>query len=147
MKHPKSYDTDKKTRKRMANVHLKGSKSEVLLAHSLWNQGIRYRKNFKELPGSPDIAITKYKIAIFVDGEFWHGYDWDNKKKRLNRNKDYWIEKIEENMTRDRKNDAILKDKGWVVLHFWEKQVLKNIDYCVELVCYYIRNQKEIYKK
>lgn len=140
MKHPKSYNSDKKTRKRMSNVHLKGGKGEVLLAHALWNKGIRYRKNFKELPGSPDIAITKYKIAIFVDGEFWHGYDWENKKKRLKRNRNYWIKKIEENIQRDHRNDILLKKMDWTPLHFWEKQVLNNTDYCVEMILLHIRS-------
>lgn len=126
----------------MSNVRLKGGKAEMLLAHSLWDNGIRYRKNYKKLPGSPDIAITKYKIAIFVDGEFWHGYDWENKKKHLKRNRKYWISKIEENMARDRRNDRILQDHGWTVLHFWEKQVLKNINYCVEIVLLHIRSLK-----
>lgn len=142
MKHPKSYDTDAKTRKRMSHVHLKRGKAENKLALALWNQGVRYRRNYKKLPGSPDIAITKYQIAIFIDGEFWHGYDWENRKKRLKRNREYWIQKIEENMVRDRRDDELLEKSGWKVLHFWEKQVLKDLDYCVELVMYYIRNSE-----
>lgn len=125
----------------MSNVHLKNGKGEVILAHSLWAKGIRYRKNYKELPGSPDIAITKYKIAIFVDGEFWHGYDWKNKKEKLKRNRDYWITKIEENIARDKKNDHLLRESGWTVLHFWEKLVLKNSEYCTELICLHIRSK------
>ena len=89
----------------MSKVHLKGGRAEQLLAKSLWHQGIRYRKNYKALPGSPDIAITKSKIAIFVDGEFWHGKNWEDKKKRLKRNRDYWIQKIEENIRRDKHDD------------------------------------------
>ncbi|SPH08370.1 Very short patch repair protein [Lactiplantibacillus plantarum] len=143
MKHPKSYDTNSATRKRMSNVHLKRGKTENKLALALWHQGIRYRRNYKELPGSPDIAITKYKIAIFIDGEFWHGQDWDNRKKRLKRNRDYWIKKIEENMARDKRDDALLQEVGWLPLHFWEKTVLKNLDYCVELIQYQIRYRKE----
>ncbi|MCG0758502.1 Very short patch repair protein [Lactiplantibacillus plantarum] len=143
MKHPKSYDTNSATRKRMSNVHLKRGKTENKLALALWHQGIRYRRNYKALPGSPDIAITKYKIAIFIDGEFWHGQDWDNRKKRLKRNRDYWIKKIEENMARDKRDDALLQEVGWLPLHFWEKTVLKNLDYCVELIQYQIRYRKE----
>lgn len=143
MKHPKSYDTNSATRKRMSNVHLKRGKTENKLALALWHQGIRYRRNYKELPGSPDIAITKYKIAIFIDGEFWHGQDWDNRKKRLKRNRDYWIKKIEENMARDKRDDALLQEVGWLPLHFWDKTVLKNLDYCVELIQYQIRYRKE----
>ena len=98
MKHPQNYDTDEKTSKRMANVKLKGGNAENLLAKALWKKGYRYRKNYRKLPGSPDIAIQKHYIAVFVDGEFWHGYDWANKKERIVRNKSYWTEKIEENI-------------------------------------------------
>ena len=94
MKHRK-LETTPEVSKRMANVHLKGGKAETALAKALWAEGVRYRKNYRKLPGSPDIAITKYKIAVFVDGEFWHGYDWENRKGKLKSNRDYWIEKIE----------------------------------------------------
>jgi len=134
MKHPKSYDSTPETRKRMANVKLKGGKAEQLLAKRLWHLGVRYRLNYKKLPGSPDIAITTRSIAVFVDGEFWHGYDWENRKSKLKSNREYWIEKIEENIRRDKKNDAQLQQLGWRVLHFWEKQVLKDVDACVEAV-------------
>ncbi|WP_125565319.1 very short patch repair endonuclease [Companilactobacillus insicii] len=144
MKHPKYYDSDEQTRKRMSNVHLKRGKAENIIAASLWNRGIRYRRNYKGLPGSPDIAITKYKIAVFIDGEFWHGYDWERKKKKLKRNRTYWIKKIEENMHRDKRDDNELKENGWTVLHFWEKTALKNTDYCVELIMLYIRDKKSV---
>jgi DNA mismatch endonuclease (patch repair protein) len=125
----------------MSRVHLKGGTAEVLLAKSLWKKGIRYRKNYKELPGSPDIAITSKKIAIFVDGEFWHGKDWEQRKKRLSKNREYWIQKIEENMRRDKRDDELLRKDGWIVLHFWEKDVLKNIDYCEQVVLYFLTNE------
>lgn len=131
MKHPKSYETDDATRKRMSNVKLKGGKAESLLAKRLWHEGFRYRLNYKKLPGSPDIAITKYRVAIFIDGEFWHGHDWENRKKKLKRNREYWIEKIEENIARDKRNDLLLEEQGWMTIHFWEKDVLKSVDSCV----------------
>ena len=131
MKHPKSYDSTPETRKRMAKVKLKSGKAETLLAKALWHQGYRYRKNDKRLPGSPDIAILRYHIAIFVDGEFWHGKDWESRKSRLKRNREYWIEKIEENMARDLRNDQLLLQTGWIPIHFWEKEVLKNLSACV----------------
>lgn len=115
----------------MAKVKLKGGKAETLLAKELWHKGYRYRKNDKRLPGSPDIAILKYHVAVFVDGEFWHGYDWENRKLRLKSNREYWIEKIEENIARDQRNDQLLVQMGWVPLHFWEKEVLKKLDVCV----------------
>ncbi|MCD8125411.1 MAG: very short patch repair endonuclease [Lachnospiraceae bacterium] len=101
MKHHDHYDTDKATSKRMSNVRLKDGKAEHILAKRLWHLGYRYRKNHKKLPSSPDIAIFRYKVAVFVDGEIWHGKDWDTKRGRIHRNREYWIEKIEENMSRD----------------------------------------------
>lgn len=130
MKHQK-LSTTPEISKRMANVSLKGGKSETALAKELWHTGIRYRKNYRKLPGSPDIAITKYKIAIFVDGEFWHGHDWENRKEKLKSNKEYWVEKIEENLERDKRNDRLLKEQGWIPLHFWEKEAKKDIEGCV----------------
>ena len=97
----------------MSKVKLKGGKAETLLAKSLWHQGYRYRKNDKKLPGSPDIAILKHRIAVFIDGEFWHGKDWENRKVRLKNNREYWIEKIEENMARDLRNDQLLTQAGY----------------------------------
>ena len=134
MKHPKSYDSTPETRKRMSRVHLKKGKAETMLAKALWHRGVRYRLNYKALPGSPDIAITKFRIAVFVDGEFWHGFDWDNRKAKLKSNRDYWIAKIEENIDRDSRNNALLEDMGWIVLHFWEKDVLKNLENCIEKI-------------
>ncbi len=131
MKHPKNYDTDAATSKRMAKVKLKNGDAERYLAKALWHKGYRYRKNYKELPGSPDIAIQKYNIAIFVDGEFWHGYDWANKKERIGRNKAYWTEKIEENIARDNRNDKALRQIGWIPVHFWSKEVFKDVEGCV----------------
>lgn len=142
MKHPKSYDSPPETRKRMANVHLKNGRAEMLLAKALWSQGVRYRRNYKKVPGSPDIAITKHQIAVFVDGEFWHGKDWETRKPKLKANREYWIEKIEENIARDKRNDEKLFQMGWTVIHFWEKEVLKETDACAERVMSMIPNDR-----
>ena len=141
MKHPNHYDTTPAISRRMAHVHLKKGKAETLLAKKLWHNGFRYRLNYKKLPGSPDIAITKHKIAVFVDGEFWHGYQWEDRKSRLKANRDYWIEKIEENIARDKRNDALLTKDGWSCMHFWEKDVLKNTDTCVQMILLAIREK------
>ena len=133
MKHRK-LDTTPEVSQRMARVSIKGGKSEVALAKALWNQGVRYRKNYKAVPGSPDIAITKTKVAVFIDGEFWHGEDWENRKKKLKSNREHWIEKIEENMARDQRNDKLLIEMGWLPIHFWEKEVKKDLDGCVNKV-------------
>lgn len=136
----------KTTRQISSNMKLQShvkSKIEDLFAHSLWHEGIHYRRDYKALPGKPDIAITKYKIAIFVDGEFWHGFNWQEKKKRIKSNRDYWIPKIEANMTRDKHNDNLLKEAGWWPIHFGGHLVEKNTDYCIEIVKYMIRNRSD----
>ena len=112
----------------MSKVKLKNGKAETLLAKRLWGQGLRYRRNYKKLPGSPDIAITKFRIAIFIDGEFWHGKDWEARKERLHHNREYWIEKIEENIARDKRVDQELFALGWTPLRFWEKEVYSDRD-------------------
>jgi DNA mismatch endonuclease (patch repair protein) len=119
-------------------MRLKRGIAETMLAKSLWHSGIRYRCNYKQLPGSPDIAITRHHIAIFVDGEFWHGKDWEKRKARLKSNRDYWIEKIEENMARDQRNDQELRSLGWTVIRFWEKEVKKDVDACASMVIHAI---------
>ncbi len=140
MKHQK-LSTTPEISNRMSKVKLKKGIAETKLAKSLWNQGIRYRLNYKKLPGSPDIAITKHKIAIFVDGEFWHGFRWEERKTKLKSNREFWIEKIEENIQRDKRNDLLLKNQAWIVFHFWEKEVLKNVDECI------LQIKNEIYSK
>ena len=132
MKHPKHYDTDAVTSKRMSSVKLKRGRVETMLAKELWHRGYRYRLNYNKLPGSPDIALKKYNIAIFIDGEFWHGKDWDIRKESLKRNKEYWKEKIEENIARDNRIDIELRQLGWIALHYWSKQVLDSVEYCAD---------------
>lgn len=134
MKHPKSYDSTPEIRKRMGKVRLKNGKAETILAKTIWHKGYRYRRNYKKLPGSPDIAILRFRIAVFVDGEFWHGENWEERKAKLRHNREYWIEKIEENMARDKRVDTQLKELGWIPIHFWEKQVLKNTDECLNAI-------------
>lgn len=133
MKHPK-FDTTPEVSKRMSRVRLKRGVGETMLAKLLWHSGIRYRYNYKKLPGSPDIAITKHHIAIFIDGEFWHGKDWEKRKNRLKSNRDYWIEKIEENIARDQRVDQELFLMGWSVVRFWEKDVKKHPEDCASVV-------------
>lgn len=120
--------------KRMKALSHKKSKVESVLAKALWHKGYRYRLNYKKLPGTPDIALTKYRIAIFVDGEFWHGKDFDKSKEKLKNNKAYWVEKIEENIQRDIRNDNLLRQMEWIPLHFWSNEVKRYLDYCINEV-------------
>lgn len=111
----------------MRAIKGKDTKEEVRLAKALWKRGYRYRKHDKTVFGTPDLSFKKYKIAIFVDGEFFHGKDWENVKKRLDSNKDYWINKIERNRERDVQVNNYLASKGWIVLRFWSKDVQKKL--------------------
>ena len=139
MKH-QQLKTSPEISKRMSHVKSKKTPAEVILAKALWHKGYRYRLNYKELPGSPDIAITKYRIAIFVDGEFWHGKDFDKKKQRLKNNRNYWIEKIQENIDRDLKNDKLLRQMDWYPLHFWSNDVIRYSGQCIDEIIYIIDN-------
>jgi DNA mismatch endonuclease (patch repair protein) len=118
----------------MSRIKSKNTSIEISFCKALWHEGIRYRKNYVKLPGKPDIAITKYKIAIFCDGEFWHGKDWRLQKQKLQTRRDFWIAKIERNIDRDNETDIKLWQMGWVVLHFWGKEIQKNLESCVKEV-------------
>jgi len=126
--------TTKERSSLMKQIKGSSTKPEIKLRKALWHLGYRYRTNVSKLPGKPDIVIRKHNLVIFVDGEFWHGYNWQEKKTRIKSNRDYWIPKIEKNMARDKKNTEILKSQGWHVIRFWEKEVNKNIELCIEKV-------------
>lgn len=126
--------TPEQRRKNMQAIRSKDTSIELALRSALWHQGIRYRKNYKKLPGKPDIAITKYRIAVFCDSDYWHGNDWENRHQRIKSNREYWIPKIERNMQRDKKVTAQLQDAGWTVLRFWEWQIKKHLDECIDVV-------------
>lgn len=123
-------------RKNMQSIKGKDTKIEIKLRKALWNKGYRYRKNYKELPGSPDIAFTKYKIAIFCDGEFFHGKDWEVLKPRLEKsnNSEFWISKISRNRERDDEVNKRLLFEGWTVIRFWGNDIKKNVEECVKVI-------------
>ena len=122
--------------KNMSKIHSKDTSIELLLRKALWHKGYRYRKNYKVLPGSPDIVLTKYKIAIFCDSEFFHGKDWDSLKTRLEKGKnpEFWINKIERNRNRDYENDKKLLFLGYTVIHFWGQDIIKHTDECIQAI-------------
>ena len=126
--------TPEQRRKNMQAIRSSDTTIEIMLRKALWHRGIRYRKNYKKLPGKPDIAITKYKIAVFCDSDYWHGYDWENRSHRIKSNRDYWIPKIERNMARDKDVNLLLESQGWIVLRFWEWQIRKHLEECVESI-------------
>lgn len=126
----------KQRKKNMQNIRSKNTEIELILRKALWKQGYRYRKNFNALPGSPDIVLTKYKIVIFCDGEFFHGKDWDILEARLkeSNNSEYWIKKISRNKERDDEINKKLSFLGWKVLRFWGKDIKNNIDECIQVI-------------
>lgn len=134
--------TPEQRRKNMQAIRSQDTTIELRLRKALWERGIRYRKNYKKLIGKPDIAITKYKIAVFCDSDYWHGYDWENRNQRIKSNRDYWVPKIERNMARDREVTSALENDGWLVLRFWEWQIRKELDVCVEQVLDAVNRRK-----
>lgn len=140
MKH-QQLKTSPEISKRMSHVKTKRNSAEVMIAKSLWHRGYRYRLNYKALPESPDIALTKYRIAIFIDGEFWHGKDFEQRKNKLKNNKDYWIEKIQENIDRDLRNDKLLRQMDWYPIHFWSNDVIKYCNQCIDEIIYTIEDR------
>lgn len=126
--------TPEQRRKNMQAIKSKDTTIELSLRKALWSEGIRYRKNYKKLPGKPDIAITQYRIAVFCDSDYWHGYDWENRQAWIKSNREYWIPKIERNMERDRQVNGQLAEAGWIVLRFWEWQIRKQLDVCVNVI-------------
>lgn len=128
--------TPEQRHKNMQHIKSHDTKIEILLRKALWKRGIRYRKNLRYLPGKPDIAITRYKIAIFCDGEFFHGKDWEVLKPRLEKgnNCEFWISKISRNRERDDEVNKRLLFMGWTVIRFWGTDIKKNTDECVKVV-------------
>ncbi len=128
--------TREQRHRNMSNIKNKDTKIEVKLRKALWEKGYRYRKNYKELPGKPDIVLTKYKIAIFCDSEFFHGKDWEVLKPQLERGKnaEFWINKISQNMQRDEDVNKQLSYMGWTVIRFWGKEITRNIEECIKVI-------------
>lgn len=122
--------------KNMKSIHSSDTSIELCLRKALWKKGYRYRKNYKKLPGTPDIVLTRYKIAIFCDSEFFHGKDWEFLKLRLERgnNPEYWINKIQRNIQRDLEKDHALQYLGWTVIRFWGKDILNHTDDCIKVI-------------
>ena len=125
--------TPEQRRRNMQNIKSKDTSIEVKLRHALWHHGVRYRKNLSSLPGKPDIVITKKRIAIFCDSSFWHGKDIDSKEP-VKTNAEYWNKKIRRNIERDEEVNQKLKSMGWTVIRFWDTDINKNLNHCVNTV-------------
>lgn len=134
------FKTTKQRSLLMQKIKSSKTSPEILLQKFLRKDGVKFKINFRGLPGNPDIVLFHRRVAIFVDGEFWHGYHWKEKKKKIKGNRAYWIPKIERNITRDKANNKRLKKAGWRVLRFWQHQITGDLPKCIQKI-------KEIAKK
>lgn len=128
--------TKEQRHRNMSRIKSKDTSIEKRLRNALWHKGYRYRKNYALLPGKPDIVLTKYRIAIFCDGEFFHGKEWEKQREHLknSNNSQYWINKIARNINRDDEINKKLISMGWTVLRFWGKDIEKHLDECVNVI-------------
>ena len=120
------FYTSEKVSRLMSKIRMTNTKPEVSLRKALWHAGLRYRHNYQKAPGRPDIAFVRWRIAIFIDGDFWHGYNWAQKSDTIKSNRAYWIPKIERNIQRDREVEALLDEAGWHYLRIWEHELKKE---------------------
>ncbi len=128
--------TPEQRKKNMKSIRSQDTSIEILLRKALWEKGYRYRKNYKSIPGKPDITFVKYKIAVFCDSEFFHGKDWETLKKQLAKaeRSEYWIKKIGNNIKRDESVNLELEKMGWKVIRFWGKEIKKNPEHCISVI-------------
>lgn len=126
--------TPEQRRKNMQAVKNKDSQIELLLRNELWTRGLRYRKNVNRIYGKPDIVFIGKKVAVFCDSEFWHGYNWEERKKDFKSHQEFWIPKIERNMERDAEVTARLESEGWTVIRFWGNEIKKNTAQCADII-------------
>ena len=120
----------------------KDTKPELLLRKELWRRGLRYRKNYKEIYGKPDIVFLGTRIAVFIDGRMWHGYDWQNQRNDFKSHRNYWIPKIEYNMEHDYEVTQELISLDWLVMRFWDFELKKNLQECADKIERAYNNRK-----
>jgi len=119
--------------RRLTMSHIKGrdTKLELVVRKELHKRGYRFRVNAGWLPGKPDVAFTRIKLAVFVDGDFWHGWKFDQWSEKL---ASYWRDKIGGNIARDRRHIARLRRDGWSVVRIWEHDIKKDLERCIERI-------------
>jgi len=120
----------------MSKIRSKNTKIEIQLRQKIWAQGMRYRIHCNYLPGKPDLVFPSKKLAVFIDGCFWHKCPKCYKKPKSN--KDYWLKKAHYNKIKDKRQNKELQDKGWLVLRFWEHDIAKEPDNCLKKIKQYV---------
>ena len=126
----------------MSRIRGKNTRAELTLRRLLWRQGVRYRIHTAKVFGRPDILIRKYRLAIFVDGGFWHGYNWSEKKAGIKTNRAFWHEKIEKNMQRDIQVNNFLRASGWTIMRFWDHEIFREPARCVNQILLFLESAK-----
>ena len=126
------YTTPQRS-KIMSKIKGKNTKPELAFRKVLYAAGYRYRIDYKKLIGKPDIVLPKYKTVIFIDGEYWHGKNWEERKPKVKTNREFWIAKIERNIQRDHEVNHELKRLGYTVFRLWESEIKKNLDECLAI--------------
>ena len=134
------YTTPERS-KIMGKIRGKNTKPELAFRKALWAAGYRYRIDSRKLIGRPDVVMNKYKTVVFIDGEFWHGYQWEERKPKIKTNKEFWIAKIERNRQRDQEVNKELKSLGYTVFRFWEKEIKKDLEGCLQKVITHLELQ------
>ena len=139
--------TKEVTHRIMSSIKNKDTKPEIFFRKALWKWGIRYRKNVKMF-GKPDIAIKKYKLVIFIDGDYWHGNNWKIRnlpslESELANYSDFWKNKIVSNIERDKKVNEHYKSLGWIILRFWQSDIKKDLNQCIIKTLNIINTKKQ----
>jgi DNA mismatch endonuclease (patch repair protein) len=116
----------------MSRIRSSNTKAELLVFKELRKRKVYFQKHYKRAIGKPDIALPRKKKAVFIDGDFWHGYNYDSLKNKLS--KQFWISKIESNIRRDEIVNAKLIQDGWEILRVWENEINKNFNYCMDKI-------------
>ncbi len=136
------YTTPERS-KIMGKIRGKNTKPELAFRKALWAAGYRYRIDSRKLIGRPDIVLNKYKTVVFIDGEFWHGHNWKERKPKIKTNRDFWIAKIERNKQRDEEVNIELDRLGYKVFRFWENEIKKELDACLQVVISHLELQSK----
>lgn len=127
-------NTKEQISRNMRHNKSKDTKPELLLRKELWKRGLRYLKNYRNVYGKPDIVFLKAKIAVFIDGKMWHGYNWEHQKNDFKTHREFWIPKIEQNIERDSIVNKTLTEQGWQVLRFWDFEIKKDVVACANQI-------------
>ena len=121
----------------MSRIRSKDTVLEVRVRSAIYERGLRFRKHVRNLPGCPDIVFPHAKLAVFIDGDFWHGYDFENWSNRV---EGYWKQKIEGNRERDIRYTEDLHKLGWQVIRIWQHEFNENFSDCIDRIVSVVRS-------